>query len=101
MNKILLSKQQEHVLSIIKANPGVQNDDMKLLEAVWLQEGWDEGKSLFWNLSRVTHPETISRCRRLLHERGHITYNKIIEQERYNQFIEITNEYGERVMRLF
>ena len=93
-----LTIKQKHVLNIIEANPGVQNDDMKLLEAVWLYEGWDQTKSLYWNLSRVTHPETISRCRRLLHEKGHITYTKEVEQKRYDLYIEMTNDYGERVM---
>ena len=93
-----LTAKEQHVFNIIEANPGVQNDDMKLLEAVWRAEGWEDGKSLFWNLTRVTHPETISRSRRRLHEKGYITYTKDVEQKRYEQFMEMTNEYGERVM---
>ena len=93
-----LTAKQQHIKNVIDANPGVQDDEMKLLEAVWLVEGWDQTKSLYWNLTRVTHPETISRCRRFLHEKGYITYSKKAEEKRYTTYIEMTNEYGERVM---
>ena len=93
-----LTVKQQHILDVIEANPGIQNDEMKLLEAVWLAEGWDQSKSLSFNLIRVTHPETISRCRRLLHEKEYITYSEKSDKKRYKTYIEMTNEYGERVM---
>jgi len=94
-----LTKKQELVLTVIEGNPGVQDDEMKLLEAVWRYENWDDTKSLYWNLTRVTHPETISRARRFLHEHGRIKYSDEADTRRYTQYIEMTNEYGERVMK--
>jgi hypothetical protein len=92
-----LSKRQKYILDIIKAHPGCENSDIRLLEAVWEHEGWETGKSLYWNLSRVTSSEAITRTRRLLHEKGYITYTKEVEQKRYDQFITMRNEHGEEI----
>lgn len=71
-----LTKSQTLVLAVIKANEGVQNNEHKLLEAVWLSQGWQEDKSLYWNITRVMHAETVARARRTLYDLGLITYSK-------------------------
>lgn len=81
-----LNRKQKLVYEVIMANPGVQNDDVALLEAVWTREGWQEGKSLYWNLSRVTRSETITRRRRDLHQMGLIEYSKEADNERMEAF---------------
>jgi hypothetical protein len=63
-------------MAAYSANPAVVDTEIMLLEAIWKIEGWDESKSLYWNLSLVTHPESLSRARRRLHELGLISYSK-------------------------
>jgi predicted transcriptional regulator len=92
-----LTKTQKYILSIIKANPGCQNSDAKLLEAIWTHEGWQDGKSLYWNLSRVTSSETATRARRKLHELGLITYTKEVEKKRYHNYKDMTLEYSQDI----
>lgn len=89
-----LTKTQAYVLEIIKRNPGCQNEEMKLLEAVYLDQGWDDTKSLYWNLTRVTHPESIARARRKLHEYGLITYSKDADNKRYTAFKSEQERHG-------
>lgn len=74
------------VYEIIKNYPEAANNDAILLEQVWLKEGWDETKSLYWNLSKVTKPETISRRRRELAVMGLITYSKDATKRREEAF---------------
>jgi len=70
-----LSKLQRLVYKVIQDNPGVQNDDAKLVAAVWRTEGWNDSRSLEDNIKRVTRSESITRRRRELHEAGLITYS--------------------------
>jgi len=70
-----LTKNEQYVLKVIRANEGVQNDEAKLLEAVWLSQGWSQSNSLYYNLSHVMHSETVARARRRLHELGLIEYS--------------------------
>lgn len=91
-----LTDKQRKVLDIIKNNPGVQNSEETFLEAVWKVEGWDDTKSLYWNLSRVSHPETLSRIRRTLHEKGLITYSKKADKARMQAYREATEQYSKR-----
>lgn len=70
-----LTPKQQLVYDVILLNPGVQNNESDLIEAVWRYEGWDDSKGLSWNISRVTHAETISRRRRELYNLGLITYS--------------------------
>lgn len=88
MNAIDLNKKQKNVYEVIQRNPGAADDDALLIERYWVEiDGWDESKSLYWNLSKVTRPGTITRRRRELHEAGLITYSKD------------TNEVRERAMQ--
>ena len=76
-----ISKKQRQVLEVIQRNPQAANDDAALLDCFWREiDGWDETKSLYWNLSRSTHAETITRRRRELFNMGLIQYtNKALE----------------------
>jgi len=81
-----LNKKLQLVYDAIQENPGVENDDIRLLEAVWIKEGWQDGKSLYWNLSRVTRSETVTRRRRDLHVMGLIQYSDEADQARKEAF---------------
>lgn len=86
------SKKMNLVYTVILLNPGVQNDENALYAAVWQYEGWSDVRSLQENLRNVTNAETISRCRRKLHEQGLITYTPVVEEKRYEAFVEERNE---------
>ena len=94
-----LTKSEQYVLEVIKANEGVQNEEAKLIEAVWLSQGWQEDKSLYWNLTRVMHSETVSRCRRKLHEYGLITYSDKAFKNRYSAFKSEQERHGSHYER--
>jgi len=93
-----LTKKQQLVLDVYKADPSCVNDEHRLLEAVWLKEGWDDSKSLYFNLQRVSHPESISRARRKLHEIGLIKYSEEATERRMGYYKQMTDEYGQPVM---
>ena len=86
MNNFNLSKKQRLVYEVIKANQGVQNNDADLIAAVWRYEGWNEYKSLEYNLSRMTRPETITRRRRELFNMGLIEYSETSLKDRSEAF---------------
>lgn len=81
-----LTKTQQLVYKVIQLNPGCQNDDIVLFDRVYQHEGYDETKSFYWNMSRLPHPESITRARRKLHEYGLITYSKDALRQRTNAF---------------
>ncbi len=89
-----LTKNQQLVMTAYEADPNCVNEENLLLEAVWISQGWDNTKSLYWNLSRVSHPESLSRARRKLHELGLITYSKDAENARYSAYKKDTNRYS-------
>ena len=95
------TKKQQKVLAAYKADPTCVNEEHRLLEAVWLAEGWDNTKSLYWNLQRVSHPESISRARRKLHELGLIKYSEEALERRTQQFEQYLDEFGQPVMRFY
>ena len=71
-----LTKQQSLVLGVIRRHPAAADSEMFLLERYWIEvDKWDETKSLYWNLQRSTHAETISRRRRELYNMGLIEYS--------------------------
>ena len=82
-----LNKIQRNVLAVIQRNPNAANDDALLLERYWVEiENWDDTKSLYWNLSRSTHAETITRRRRELFNLGLIQYSDEADKERMEAF---------------
>ena len=71
-----LNKIQRQVLYIIETYPGAADNDATLYSNYWIVfDNWQEDKSLYWNLSRVTRPETLSRRRRELYNLGLIEYS--------------------------
>ncbi len=92
-----LTPKDKRVLKVINDNPGSQNDDAKLLEVFWKSEGWNDDHSLYWNLSRVTPAESVTRSRRALHELGYIKYSKDADkarEDRYKQELEERSDGG-------
>lgn len=82
-----LNLKQKNVLHIITKYPESANNEAMLLERYWVEiDGWDENKSLYWNLQRVTRPETISRRRRELYNLGLITYSDTALETRTEAF---------------
>lgn len=101
MNK--LTNNEQYVLQVIKDNQGVQDDEHKLLEAIWLKQGFDQTKSLYWNLTRVMHAETAARARRKLHELGLIEYSPTAlrrRTKRYKAEVERHSSYEDRVAQI-
>jgi hypothetical protein len=71
-----LNKIQKNVLDVITRTPEAANDDALLLERYYIEiDGWDDSKSLYWNLQRVTRAGTITRRRRELYNLGLIEYS--------------------------
>ena len=119
MDKI---KVLDAVVRICNQYPDAANDDSLLLERYWIEiDGWDTTKSLYQNLQRMTNPETITRRRRTAFNLNLITYsdkalksrtkafkNELNNHSNYEKtmakivkpkmLIEITNDYGERIM---
>ena len=87
MTAINLNKKQKLVYDVIQEFPEAANNDAVLLEKVWLREGWDESKSLYWNLSRVSRAETITRRRRELYNLKLITYSTDALERREEAYI--------------
>lgn len=120
MNK---QKVLDAVVRICNQYPKAADDDSLLLERYWVEiDGWDDTKSLYWNLQHMTNPETITRRRRTAFTLGLITYsdatlkyrtkafkNELNDHSDYEKtmaeivkpktLVEITNDDGERVMR--
>jgi len=71
-----LSGLRKLIFDVVQVNQGIQDDVSKVIEAVWYCQGWDDSKSLSWNIKQVSHAETITRRLRELHEWGLISYSK-------------------------
>lgn len=88
------NKLLDIVVSICKEYPAAANDDAILLEQVWLLQGWDESRSLYDNLSRVSRPESISRRRREAFNKGLIEYSKEALEARTEAFKNERDEHS-------
>lgn len=87
-------KVDKAILAIYAKYPHAVNDDAILLDCVWRLLGWDETKSLYWNLSRLPRPESITRARRKLHEQGKIVYSKQAHDRRMKAFVAARDEHS-------
>ena len=77
MSTIDLNKIQRNVLEVCREFPKAVDDDAALLDLYWHKFcAWDDSKSLYWNLSRVTRSETIFRRRREIREAGLISHSE-------------------------
>lgn len=82
------------ILAIYARYPQAVNDDAVLLDTVWRLLGWDESKSLYYNLVRLPRPESITRARRKLHEDGKIVYSKQAMERRTKEFVAKRDQYS-------
>lgn len=100
MSKGNLTPKDKRVLECIERHPGIQNSDAKLLDTYWHEvDGWDDSKSLYWNLLKVTPPGSITRSRRKLHEKEYIVYEEEVEKAREKKYIQYRDENGEMIVR--
>ena len=72
MNK---NKIRNIILKLYAEDKNVVNDDVILLERVWIECGWSNSRSLYDNLSRMPRSESITRRRRELYNEGLIQYS--------------------------
>lgn len=83
-----LSRIQKNVLAIIKDFPPAANDEAALLDQYWHRyDNWNDTQSLYYNLSKATRPETITRRRRELYNLGLIEYSEDATERRESAFI--------------
>lgn len=95
-----LTKREQTILDLINRDPKIVDDEMLLLERYWIEiDHWDDTKSLYWNLQRSIHPESLSRIRRKLNEMGLITYSKEALKFRDNAFRQQQDEHGSHYER--
>lgn len=92
-----LTNQQQRVLDLIHDTPRAANDDPMLIDIYYrTYDGWDDTKSLYDNLCRVTPPDSILRARRKLHELGIVQYTKDAEEARYKKFKKLRESRGDQ-----
>jgi hypothetical protein len=91
-----ISKKQQLVLEVIRANPGVQNNDSDLIAAVWKREGFENmyiRNGLEYAINHVTRSETITRRRRELYNMGLIEYSDSALDTRKQAYDNELNEH--------
>jgi hypothetical protein len=82
-------------MTLYREDPNVVNDEAVLYDRyVHEFDGADDSKSLYWNMSKCTNPETISRRRRELHRDGHIVYSKDAHKKRTEAFKSEVERHG-------
>ena len=89
-----MSKLQNKVLALIRQDPRIADNDDDLIASVWRASGWNDRLSLEENLRNMPQPESITRCRRKLHEEGKITYSDEADKRREQQYREHTDKYS-------
>lgn len=91
-----LNKKQQLVHEVIQRTPEAANDDALLLERYWVEvDGWDDTKSLYWNLSHMTRPATIERRRRELFNMNLIEYSPEALKSRTEAFRKEVNRHSD------
>ena len=87
--KVNTSYMRNKIIRLCKERPELANDDLALMAAIWIEEGWYEQLTLLQNLHRVSNPETIRRTRQKLQAEGLISSNTDTTEKRYEDFKEI------------
>lgn len=82
-------------------NKNIVNNKKELLMNVWYRFGWDDTSTLGENLGRVPMAWSIDRALRELRKEGKIKLSKEVEEERYQQYKEKTEEYGKAFDSMF
>ena len=83
--KVNNSTMRRTVISLVKADPTLANDDKRLIATVWWCEGWRD-PDIYENLKMVSSPETIRRTRQKLVEEGLIKPSEEAQEQRYQEF---------------
>ena len=90
-----LTTTEQKVFNLYKEDRTVVDSDPLLYERYWIKyDGWDEDRSLYFNLSRVTPAESISRARRQLHADGLVVYSKDVDKAREKRYKEELEAHG-------
>jgi hypothetical protein len=97
INDNKLTKGEQLVMNAYNQNKDCVNDEYKLIEAIWVNCGYDDTKSLYWNLQRMPNTESIARDRRRLFTRGLIEYSDNALKRRTKHYRERTEQYGQPV----
>ena len=87
-------KAQDVVEAVLRDSPETRSDDMKLIMAVWDNQGLhlDENQKHIFRM--VLPSETITRARRKLQEVGKYRPNDEIYRQRHLLEIEVRNKIG-------
>lgn len=86
--KVNTKDMRSKVLKCVAAYPKAADDDKLLISLIWIDEGWDNDRSLLQNLKSVSSPETIRRTRQKLQQEGLIMPTSKTIEARYRDFRE-------------
>jgi hypothetical protein len=86
---------KDRIMALYYQDERIASDDALLIAMYW-QPDWDNTKSLEYNISHLTRPETITRRRRELINEGKIKATKLAESERYEAFINEQAEHSDQ-----
>ena len=67
--RVNTQKMRDKIISLVRRDPTLADDDKRLIATVWWTEGWKDN-SLYAKLKSVSSPETIRRTRAKLVEEG-------------------------------
>lgn len=84
--KVNTKDMRSKVLKWVAARPKAAEDDKLLISLIWMDEGWDNDRSLLENLKSVSSPETIRRTRQKLQQDGLIKVSEKTTEARYKEF---------------
>ncbi len=84
--KVNTMDMRRKVLRAVAARPKAAEDDKLLISLIWIEEGWDDGLTLYQNLKRLSSPETIRRTRQKLQQEGLIKPSEKVIDERYEDY---------------
>lgn len=70
--KVNTKRMRDKIISLVRRDPTLADDDKRLIATVWWTEGWKDDE-LYDRLKSVSSPETIRRTRAKLVEEGVIT----------------------------
>ena len=72
---------RDKILSLVKKDSTLADDDKRLIANIWWLEGWRDPE-LYKHLKSVSSPETIRRTRAKLTEEGLIKPSEAVTQAR-------------------